>query len=122
MEQSENNKNKIYYSIKEVAEQLHESEPTLRYWESEFNEWITPMRNERGARFYTDKDIADIRLIRYLLRDQKLTLDGARQKLKHNKSAAAKQEELVNRLHRVKAEMQSLLRAFDAAAKEGVAK
>ena len=38
---------KLYYSIKEVAEMLGVSEPTLRYWETEFphiRAWIQDCR------------------------------------------------------------------------------
>ena len=53
------NKNKdlkMYYSIKEVAEELSVTETTLRYWESVFPQ-ISPYKGANGVRRYTKEDI-----------------------------------------------------------------
>lgn len=71
---------KLYHSISEVAE-LSELEPhVLRYWETEF-EQLQPKKNRAGNRVYTERDIAAVMRIRHLLRDDKYTLEGARQVL-----------------------------------------
>ncbi|MDR0744252.1 MAG: MerR family transcriptional regulator, partial [Tannerella sp.] len=64
---------KMFYSIREVASDLDENESTLRYWEGEFRDVISPRRNDRGVRFYSEKDVNDVRLIKYLIRDCGLT-------------------------------------------------
>ena len=99
---------KIFYSIKEVAEAVGEPESTLRYWEDEFPEVITPTRNDRGVRFYKENDIENVRMIRYLIRDCRLTLDGVRKKLKNNKDSAVKQAKVVLRLKNIRVELKSL--------------
>ncbi len=104
---------KMYYSIKEVASLLGETEPTLRYWEGEFQDVISPHRNERGVRFYKEKDIDDIRLIKYFIRDCGLTLDGVRKKLRNNKESAVRQAKIVKRLESIKAELKKLGEAMD---------
>ena len=111
---------KLYYSIKEVSEQLDESEPTLRYWEGEFQDVISPNRNERGVRFYSEKDIENIRLVKYLIRDCGLTLEGARKKLKNNKDSAERQAKIVNHLKNIRAEAKALGEALDKIEKKGV--
>ena len=71
---------KLYHSISEVAE-LADLEPhVLRYWETEFEE-LQPKKNRAGNRVYTERDIATVLRIKHLLRDDKYTLEGARQVL-----------------------------------------
>jgi DNA-binding transcriptional MerR regulator len=110
---------RIYYSIKEVASALEEVESTLRYWEGEFPDTISPHRNKRGVRFYSEKDMDDVRLIKYLIRDCGLTLDGARKRLKNNKEGAVKQARVVAYLKNIKAELKSLQKAMDEVEKNG---
>jgi DNA-binding transcriptional MerR regulator len=71
---------KLYHSISEVAE-LADLEPhVLRYWETEFEE-LHPKKNRAGNRVYTERDIATVLRIKHLLRDDKYTIEGARQVL-----------------------------------------
>jgi DNA-binding transcriptional MerR regulator len=105
---------KIYFSIREVSEMVGEVESTLRYWEGEFQDIISPKRNEGGTRFYAEKDIDDIRLVQFLLRDRKLTIEGARKILKNNKEPAAKQAKLMKHLRHIHGELKELLKSFDA--------
>jgi DNA-binding transcriptional MerR regulator len=77
---------KLYHSISEVAE-LADLEPhVLRYWESEFEE-LQPKKNRAGNRVYTERDIASVLRIKHLLRDEKYTLEGARQVLAREAAA-----------------------------------
>jgi DNA-binding transcriptional MerR regulator len=105
---------KLFYSIKEVASLLGETEPTLRFWEKEFPDVIKPKRNELNkVRFYNEEDIEDIRMIQYLLRDCQLTLDGVRKKLKNNPKRMERQAKVVLKLKRIKAELKELGKAMD---------
>lgn len=104
---------KMYYSIKEVASLLGEAEHTLRYWEGEFQDVISPRRNNNGVRFYTEKDIEDVQLIKYLIRDCRLTLEGARKKLKNNKEVAVRQAKVINHLKNIRTELKVLSDAMD---------
>ena len=47
---------KLYYSIKEVAEEVGVTESTLRYWEKEFP-FLRPKVGVNKVRQYSDKDI-----------------------------------------------------------------
>jgi DNA-binding transcriptional MerR regulator len=105
---------KLYYSIGEVAAMFHLKESTLRFWEKQFDT-IRPRTNEKGVRFYKQEDISHIRLIHYLVKEQGLTLAGARKRLKLNKDSITRQEEVVNRLKQIKEKLLALIAAFDAA-------
>jgi DNA-binding transcriptional MerR regulator len=104
---------KLYYSISEVADMFSVKESTLRFWEKKFDT-ICPKTNAKKVRFYKQEDIEAIRLIHYLVKERRLTLAGARQKLKDNKDNTIKQEEIVHKLKSVKKELLSLKAAFDA--------
>ncbi len=71
---------KLYYSIGEVAELTALKAYVLRYWETEFPA-LKPTKNRAGNRIYKDKDIKVLFHIKYLLYDQKYTIEGARKQL-----------------------------------------
>ena len=71
---------KLYYSIGEVSQITDLEAHVLRYWESEF-EQLKPRKNRAGRRVYTDDDIATVQRIQHLLREDKYTIEGAKQVL-----------------------------------------
>ena len=73
--------NKLYYSIGEVAAMLDVAPSVLRFWETEFN-CLRPVKNKRGTRNYSSRDIELLRRIHYLTRDCGYTLEGAREQLR----------------------------------------
>ncbi len=71
---------KLYYSISEVSKITDLEQYVLRYWESEF-EQLQPAKNRAGNRIYTNRDIKLILYIKRLLRDERYTIEGAKQVL-----------------------------------------
>jgi DNA-binding transcriptional MerR regulator len=71
---------KLYYSISEVSKITDLEQYVLRYWESEF-EQLNPSKNRAGNRIYTNRDIKMILFIRKLLREERYTIEGAKQVL-----------------------------------------
>ncbi|HEY4643411.1 MAG TPA: MerR family transcriptional regulator, partial [Bacteroidota bacterium] len=69
-----------YYSISEVSKITGLEQYVLRYWESEF-EQLKPAKNRAGNRIYTNKDIKLILYIKKLLREERYTIEGAKQVL-----------------------------------------
>jgi len=92
---------KLYYSITEVADMLQVNASLIRFWEKEF-ETLSPTKNKKGNRLFTPDDIEQLKLIHHLVKDRGFTLEGARQKLKNNKSEAVSENEIVDRLTRVR--------------------
>lgn len=70
---------KVYYTIGEVANMLGEAESCVRYWNREFASYVKPHRNKKDNRLFTQRDIASLRSIRYLLRERGMTIAGARE-------------------------------------------
>ena len=96
---------------------MEEAESTLRYWEKEFPDIISPKRSEGGIRYYSEKDIEDVRLVKYLIRDCGLTLDGVRKKLKTGKDDTLRQVKILRHLKNVRTEIKALGEAMDEAEK-----
>lgn len=65
------------YRIGEAAALLGLKSYVLRFWETEFPQ-LEPVRTERGQRLYTQEHIDLLQLIRHLLHERGLTIDGAR--------------------------------------------
>lgn len=103
---------KIFYTIKEVADLLGIKQSQLRYWEKQFVQ-VSPSRTEKGTRQYSKEDVEEIRLIHYLIKERRMTLPGARKKLKENRSNVVRTEEITTRLQTIRAELMRLKVEFD---------
>jgi DNA-binding transcriptional MerR regulator len=95
---------KIYYSIGEVADMFSVNVSHIRYWENQFDA-LKPYKNKKGNRMFTPGDVETIRLIYHLVRERKLTIEGARQKLKENPDDTINNFEIVKRLQEIKQEL-----------------
>ena len=104
---------KRFYRIGDVAQILQIPASTLRFWEKEFT-IIKPHRNAKNIRFYTPKDIETIRMIHYLVKEKGLKLDAAQDQIRRNKDGVSRRFEVVERLRAMKEELRSLERALTA--------
>lgn len=98
---------KHFYSIKEVAAMFGVSESLLRFWETEFPN-ICPHKGGRGVRQYTKEDIEEVRIVHHLVKERGMTLQGARDAMKHDKQGTNKQIELIQRLTAVRNELRAI--------------
>ena len=73
------------YSISSAAAVTGVNEHTLRYWEREFPEFLTPERTRGGQRRYTPENVAQLFEIKRLLRDELFSIAGARRFLENKK-------------------------------------
>ena len=93
---------KLYYTIGEVAEILNENTSLVRFWAQKFPEYIKPARNKKGNRLFTADDLANFRLIYYLVKERGMTLEGASKRLKDNKSGVDRRVDVVEILTGIK--------------------
>lgn len=98
---------KQFYSIKEVADMLQVSQPTLRYWEEQFDS-VKPHKTQGGTRRYDQKCIDELRSIQHLLKERKLSIADARKALKHNRSQVDSRMDLLRRLESLRDQLISL--------------
>ena len=104
---------KLYYSIGEVAELLGESTSLVRFWTDSFSNFVRPERNAKGDRKYTPKDIENLRIIHHLVKDKKMTLEGAAARMKCNKEGLDNRAEVVQRLKGIKEMLQDIAKSID---------
>ena len=98
---------KRYFRIGEVS-RLTSLEPyVLRYWESEFPQ-IRPRRADSNQRTYRKEDLEIIMEIKRLLYEEKLTIKGAKKRLKQKmgKKVVLDDREVLKEL---KSELQDIL-------------
>jgi DNA-binding transcriptional MerR regulator len=108
---------KSYYSISEVAEMLGVNLSLLRYWEKEFP-FICPKKTDKGTRRYTPENVDDIKLVYYLVKKKKLTLEGAKKRWKENKDGEIKSDKIILRLQEIQKEIQHIKEQFNTVLEE----
>ncbi|NPA43369.1 MAG: MerR family transcriptional regulator [Chlorobi bacterium] len=99
---------KKYYRIHEVARMLGLEQSTLRYWEKEFPS-LKPRRHG-NERLYTRRDIELLEYLKYLLKEEKYTIEGARRRLRKRRHAPRDREELIRLLGELRDELIELKR------------
>ena len=72
-----------FRTIGEVAEALDVPQHVLRFWETKFPQ-IQPLKRGGGRRYYRPEDVALLRHIQHLLRNEGYTVKGV-QKLLHDR-------------------------------------
>ncbi len=102
---------KVFWKIDEVAKLVGENASTLRFWETEFRH-LKPRTNGKKTRFYTQKNIDDIKIIQHLLRDQKLTIEGAKERIRSKKNQSEKTQKIAERLKEIREELSELRKQF----------
>ena len=93
--------NEAYKTIGEVAELLNlksksnKSNPThtIRFWEKEFKQ-IKPKILNGNRRYYDNKTIELLKKVKFLLKDQGMTINGVRKILDHKETL--KLDEITN--------------------------
>jgi DNA-binding transcriptional MerR regulator len=100
---------KKYFRIGEVSRIIGVRPYVLRYWESEFPQ-IRPNRADSNQRTYQRKDLETIFKIKKLLYDERLTIEGARRKLKESRSNPPPPEKEL--LKEIKSELRDILKAL----------
>lgn len=97
----ENEIEKRYYSIGEVADILQVNTSLIRFWEKEFD-ILKPKRNKKGNRLFSQKDLANLKLIFHLVKERGFTLEGAQSKLRQNREDTARNAEVVEKLKTIR--------------------
>ena len=103
---------KLYYSIKEVAEEVGVTESTIRYWEKEFP-FLRPKVGVNKVRQYSDKDIEQVKLIYSLIKVKGFKIAAARKYLSQNRTGAEKSSDVLDTLISVRDQLKELKKQLD---------
>lgn len=92
---------KLFYSIGEVADLLGEQTSAVRYWEKEFD-IVRPRKNKKGNRLFTPSDIENLKIIHYLLKERGMTIAGVKKKMSDNPRDVRNTHKVIESLQRIK--------------------
>ena len=102
----------MIYTMGEVAEMLGENASAVRYWSNYFEKFIKPQRNAKGNRLYHPEDIETLKQIQYLLKNQGLTLEGAKQRLTEDHRTVDKRVKAIGILKGIREELVQVRKAL----------
>jgi len=103
---------KLYYSIGEVSKAFGVNASLIRFWEKEFDV-ISPKKNKKGNRYFTQQDIKNLKLIYHLVKERGYTLEGAKTALEE-KENIKEEVELIARMELIRSELVKLKESFDS--------
>lgn len=95
-----------YYTIGEVAALFGVNVSHIRFWTTEFNLKVRTTR--KGDRLYNPENIARLRLIHHLVKENGFTIKGAKDKLKNQKQNVSAQVDLKNKLSGLKDKLERI--------------
>jgi DNA-binding transcriptional MerR regulator len=96
---------KIYYTIGEVAEMLGESTSLVRFWSNKLSDVIRPQKNRKGNRLFLPDDVENFKILHRLIKNQGMTLEGARKRIKENKNGEDYNMQIIDSLEAIKKEL-----------------
>lgn len=106
---------KKYYKISEVESMIGETQSTIRFWEDAFAELgknYCSQRSRSGTRKYTKENIENLKLLKLLLRERHLTIEGAISEIKTDKRRNSKERALIL-LMETRDELNNLIDAYN---------
>lgn len=74
-------KKERFYYISEVSKSVELPPHIIRYWEKELS-FLKPLRDQKGHRIYTEKDIEKINRIKFLVYNEGYKIKGVKIKLR----------------------------------------
>ena len=103
---------KLIYTMGEVAQELGENTSAIRYWSNYFEQFVKPQRNAKGNRLYHPEDIETLKQIQYLVKNQGLTLEGARQRMSEDRRSVEKRVKVLGMLKEIRADLVQVKKAL----------
>ena len=103
---------KLYFSIKEVAEQVGVTESNLRFWEKEIPS-LRPKTTGNSVRQYTAYDIENIKTVYNLVKVRGFKIAAAKKMLNANKEGAEHNARVMEGLIKVRDELKELKKQLD---------
>lgn len=105
---------KVYYSIGEVSLLLGESQSLIRFWSDRFSAFIKPVRNKKGNRLFTVRDVENLRLLHHFVKDLGMTLDGAERRMRGNATGEDKRLEVIEKLRAIRGKLVAICEELDS--------
>jgi DNA-binding transcriptional MerR regulator len=100
-------KDKLYFSIGELADAFGVNASLIRFWDKEFD-ILKPKKNAKGNRMFTQEDVKNLQLIYHLVKERGFTLDGAKTHLKEGQKKTLDKFEIIAKLETIKMQLQQI--------------
>ena len=98
---------KKYFSISEVSKLFSVNNSLIRFWVKEFDQ-LNPKVKPSGIRKFTKDDIENISTIYSLLKEEGLTIQGAKKRLKSKSTINSNNLSIIKKLEKIKFELKNL--------------
>ena len=98
----------------EVTEMFDVEPSLIRYWCSQFS-CLKPKRNAKGNRMFTPQDIERLKRIHHLLKEKKMTIEGAQKAMRKRNIEAEENDSDISLLEQLQS-----LRAMLVEMREGI--
>jgi DNA-binding transcriptional MerR regulator len=105
--QIELSKDKLYFSIGEIADAFGVNASLVRFWDKEFD-ILKPKKNAKGNRMFSQEDVKNLQLIYHLVKERGFTLEGAKTHLKEGQKKTLDKYEIISKLERIKEQLQQI--------------
>jgi DNA-binding transcriptional MerR regulator len=100
-------KDKLYFSIGELADAFGVNASLIRFWDKEFD-ILKPKKNAKGNRMFTQEDVKNLQLIYHLVKERGFTLEGAKTHLKEGQKKTLDKFEIIAKLETIKKQLQQI--------------
>ncbi len=105
--QIEISKDKLYFSIGEIADAFGVNASLVRFWDKEFD-ILKPKKNAKGNRMFSQEDVKNLQLIYHLVKERGFTLEGAKTHLKEGQKKTLDKYEIISKLEGIKEQLQQI--------------
>jgi DNA-binding transcriptional MerR regulator len=105
--QIELSKDKLYFSIGEIADAFGVNTSLVRFWDKEFD-ILKPKKNAKGNRMFSQDDVKNLQLIYHLVKERGFTLEGAKTHLKEGQKKTLDKYEIISKLEGIKQQLQQI--------------
>ena len=105
--QIELSKDKLYFSIGEIADAFGVNASLVRFWDKEFD-ILKPKKNAKGNRMFSQEDVKNLQLIYHLVKERGFTLEGAKTHLKEGQKKTLDKYEIISKLEGIKEQLQQI--------------
>lgn len=92
------------YQIGEIEELTGVKANVLRYWETVIPSFA-PQKDTGGRRVYTERDLATVYRLKYLIYERKYTIEGARNQIIRESELREKKNEAFETIRKVRKEL-----------------
>lgn len=100
---------RLYYKVGEVATILGENPSLVRFWADTFSKFIKPSRTEnKNNRQFTPADVRILQKIHFLVKEQGMTLEGARKRLENDHGELDGKMAVISRLSALRDELKEI--------------